>query len=198
MTPETVRAFQARPSYDWEGKRLVADGIPGPKTRWALAISELDERRRGIVANACHFVGLVETGTNRGREIDTWLDRCDAPLGSAWCAAFASWCVSVPGMKPVKLAGAQALGNWFLPTRDPVPGDVMWFRTGSWTGHCGIVVGADLEHVATVEGNQNNGVRLVRRLKSQVFFGRTLPEYSASAPMPPGLPLIQVSLEGTR
>ena len=198
MTPEQMTAFQ-KGRHDWEGKPLRPDGDLGPRTRWALAMSALDPRRQAIVANACGFVGLVERGTNRGPEIDTWLTRCGAPLGSAWCAAFASWCISVTGRTGVKLAGAQALGRFLRATTRPVPGDVMWFPTGDWTGHCGIVIGTGLEVVATVEGNQNNAVRLVMRERRQVRFGVTVDaEALDEVSVPPGLTLIPVQHEGTR
>lgn len=201
MSPDQIRAFQDRPSYDWLGMRLKPDGILGPKTRWALAVAELDPRRQAIVENACGFVGLTERETNRHPDIDAWLQRCGAPLGSPWCAAFASWCISVNGLKNVRVASAQKLGQLHTrATTRPVPGDVMWFPTGEWTGHCGIVVGVGLDAVATVEGNQDNAVRLVRRLRSQVRFGDVLnrSEVFGEVPVPPGLPLVPVRAEGTR
>lgn len=197
MTEEEIRAFQAKPAYDWEGKRLVVDGLLGPRTRWALAISRLDPRRQAIVANACGFVGLAERATNRGPEIDSWLERCGAPLGSPWCAAFASWCISVPGLPSVREAGAQALGRALRPSALILPGDVMFFATGSWQGHCGIIVGSGPGEVAVVEGNSMNMVRLVRRRMADVRCVTPLP-VEELADIPPGLPLVPVQREGTR
>lgn len=196
MNEAEIRAFQAK-AYDWAGKRLVVDGQLGPRTRWALAISRLDPRRQAIVANACGFVGLVEQGTNRGPEIDTWLQRCGAPLGSPWCAAFASWCISVPGLASVREAGAQALGRALRPTQLILPGDVMWFATSAVYGHCGIIVGTGPGELAVVEGNHQNRVALVRRRMADVRCVTPLP-VEELADIPPGLPLVPAQREGTR
>jgi hypothetical protein len=199
VTPEDIRTFQAGPGgngrYDWEGKRLAVDGDLGPRTRWALAMARLDPRRQAIVERAGAFVGLIERATNRGPDIDTWLERCGAPLGSPWCAAFASWCLSVHGMPLVREAGAQALGRGFPATACPEPGDVMWFPTGAVTGHCGIVIGVGPIDVATIEGNQDNAVRVVRRARNQVRFASVI---DGSVAVPPGLALVMVQHEGTR
>lgn len=196
MTPDEVRAFQ-RGRHDWEGKRLVVDGDLGPRTRWAFAISCLDPRRQAIVANACGFVGLVERATNRGPEIDSWNERCGAPLGSPWCASFTSWCISVPGLPSVREASAQALGRALRPSQLILPGDVMWFATGSWQGHCGIIIGTGPGELAVVEGNHQNRVALVRRRMADVRCMTPLP-VADLADIPPGLPLVPVQREDTR
>lgn len=201
MTEDEIRRFQES-HYDWEGERLEPDGVLGPRTRWALAIARLDPRRQAIVARATACVGVTERGgTNRSKDIDAWLERCGAPLGSAWCAAFASWCISVAGLPTVKQAGAQALGRSMLATRAPVPGDVIWFKTGVWTGHCGIVVGVGPDEVATVEGNQRNAVRCLRRIRAEVNFARVVDVPTPPGlvvEIPPGLELVHVQSEGTR
>lgn len=196
MTPLELREFQAKHT-DWHGRSLGVDGVLSAETRWSLAISRLDPRRQEIVRRACASVGVQEDGPNRAIAIDAWVRRCGAPLGSAWCAAFASWCISVPGLPEIRQAGAQALGRMLRSSVLVTPGDVMWFPTGEWQGHCGIVVGIAPGEVATVEGNQRNAVRLVRRHMSEVRFATPLPP-EEQAGVPPGLDLIRVQLEGTR
>lgn len=199
MTKDEIIAFQEK-SYDWNGDRLKPDGDAGPRTRWALAIAKLDPRRQAIVGRATACVGIREQGTNRGPDIDAWVERCGAPLGSPWCASFASWCISVAGLPMTKQAGAQALGKSLPPTRAPLPGDIMWFKTGPWQGHVGICIGGDLEHAAVVEGNSANMVRVVRRRRGEVSFSRVVNDFAPGqdAPIPPGLPLVIVESEGTR
>src|SRR5690606_26408283 len=99
-----------------------------------MAIAHLPLVRQDIVSRACAYVGMREVppSGNRGLEIDAWLERCGAPIGSPWCAAFASWCLSVPGQRKWTQAGAQALGKSMRATDRPLPGDVMWFPTGPW------------------------------------------------------------------
>lgn len=197
MTHDEIKQFQ-RTHADWEGKPLVVDGDPGPKTEWALAISKLDVRRQLIVARATSKVGLHELDSNRGPEIDEWLERCKVARGSSWCAAFASWCLSVSGMPDVRQAGAQALGKKFPVTYAPLPGDVSWFPTGKWEGHIGIFIGGDVVQAAVIEGNSANMVRPVRRLRRDVSFGSVLDSEAGAAPVPPGLVLVPVASVGTR
>ena len=199
MTPDEIRKFQGS-NYDWTGERLKVDGAIGPKTAWALSVSRLALARQAIVAKACACVGIVEQGTNRGPEIDTWLERAGVSLGLPWCAAFVSWCISVPGMPVVREASAQRLGKRLAHTRAPEPGDVMWFPTGPASGHCGIVIGCGTGEVAVVEGNSSNRVRVVRRARADVRFAALgIPPFNGLLPtVPPGLDLIPVQHEGTR
>lgn len=198
MTPEAIREFQASgENHDWLGRALVADGVLGPKTEWSLAISRLDPRRQEIVWRACTSVGIAETTPNSGEQIDRWLRRCGAAPGQPWCAAFASWCVSVPGLPERKLAGAQALGKSLRASTLILPGDVMWFPTGDWEGHCGIIIGTGPGELATVEGNQRNAVRLVKRLSKDVRVATPFPVEELPG-IPPGLELVPVTGAGTR
>jgi hypothetical protein len=203
MSPEQVRLFQAgqltpEPPCDWNGKRLLVDGDPGAKTSWALSIAELDPRRQRIVRRACSKVGeFEEDGPNLSEFITYLLKRCGAAPGAAWCAAFASWCISVDGLPETALASAQALGRTLRSTTLVLPGDVMWFPTGQHTGHCGIVIGLGPGEVACVEGNSDDRVRLTRRLTSGVRIAAPLPIQQLPR-VPPGLPLVPVAYLGTR
>lgn len=79
----------------------------------------------------------------------------------------------------------------------------MWFPTDDkGSGHIGIVVaGIGLDEVLCIEGNSADGVRYVRRLRSQVRFSSTRAE---ALPLPAAderearAPLVLVSREGTR
>lgn len=196
LTKAQLIEFQNH-NTDWQGKPLVVDGDCGPRTEWALALSKLDRRRQVIVKRACSMVGLMELDINRGPEIDQWLSRCGAPLGSAWCAAYASWCLSA-ALGEVAIAGAQELGKHYPPTFNPLPGDLMWFATGSWQGHIGIYIGGNLIEAGCVEGNSANMVRLTRRLRRDVCFSCILPDDDTSVPLPLGLPIVSVASSGTR
>jgi hypothetical protein len=91
----------------------------------------------------------------------------------------------------------------FPETRNPQLGDLMWFATDSkGAGHIGIVVAAiGLDEVVCVEGNSDNCIRYVRRLRSEVRFSSTrsecMPLPAASADEARA-PLVHVSYEGTR
>ncbi len=161
------------------GKPLAVDGILGQQTRWARDIASMCPERRAIVSRAISMLGVTEDppGSNRGLRIDEWLQRCDAGSGQPWCAAFASWCLG-----KVAIASAQTLGGRFPGTMNPIPGDVMWYPTSGWQGHCGIVTGANATEVMTVEGNNAHAVRCVRRPRLLVRFCRTVSDISGSVP----------------
>jgi hypothetical protein len=158
--------------------------------------------RADIVERARTHVGHREVTPNRSTLIDHWLRRCGVARGLPWCAAFASWCIDTP--KPT--AGALALGRAHSETRNPMPGDLMWFATDDkGAGHIGIVVaGVGLDEVLCIEGNSADGVRYVRRLRSEVKFSSTsaevlpLPALTMSTPAEVAAPLVLVSREGTR
>jgi hypothetical protein len=168
--------------------------------------------RTQIVERARQHVGHREVAPNRSPLIDEWLRRCWVSPGLPWCAAFASWCVETlpgtarPGVdgtlnRELRCAGALKLGRMFEETRNPQPGDLMWFATDAkGAGHIGIVAaGVGLDEVLCIEGNSADGVRYVRRLRSEVRFSCTRP--GEHCPLPASdvdAPLVHVSYEGTR
>lgn len=170
---------------------------PFDDASWAVSVSCLDPRRQAVIKEAADWLGTKETGgPNRGTQIDLWNQRCGAPLGSPWCASFASWCISVPGLQEVKIASAIELGQSLRVPSFVTPGDVMWFRTGPGTGHCGIIIGVGPGEVATIEGNHGDQVAMVRRSLGEIQFCTNL---SSERPgIPPGLPMVPAKYAGTR
>lgn len=154
--------------------------------------------RAAIVARAKQHVGHREVTPNRSPLIDTWLRKCGVDTGLPWCAAFASWCIDAA--RPT--AGALRLGAQYAETRNPQPGDLMWFATDAkGAGHVGIVIaGVGLDEVLCIEGNSGDCVRYTRRTRSQVQFSST--RQSEDLPLPDGTdvkaPLLGVSYAGTR
>lgn len=193
-----IEAFQAS-HFDWEWKPLTVDGNVGPRTQWALALQRIEPARQEIVQRACSSVGRVseQDGTNRSPQIDFWNQRCGAPLGSPWCASFASWCFSVDAVGEVRESSAQELGRSLRSVTLILPGDLMWFETGRSTGHCGIVIGLGSGEVACVEGNHFDGVHITRRLTSEVHIATPFPVQSMPQ-CPLGVPLVRTAILGTR
>jgi hypothetical protein len=194
---QQVRAFQLEHSNHL-GKPLKVDGDLGPQTQWAIDLNSLHPKRKAIVLKALSFIGIVEEGVNRHPLIDRWLKDCGVGVGQPWCAAMASACLG-----SVAIASAQILGKRFPPTVDPFPGDLMWYPTGAWQGHCGIVIGVSASEVMTVEGNLRNACRVARRARNQVNISRTCQDNSGTCPGIPPKPEIQfeetrASTEGTR
>lgn len=217
MTPDEVRAFQRRetvvdgelgPPRDWLGKPLVVDGDLGQRTRWAFAISCLDPRRQAIVRRACSKVGQAETPgvANRGPWPDFVLRRAGMsvpedetiPLpDQAWCAAHASWCMSVDGLPDRKELGARKLAQSLRRPTFVQPGDFGWFPTGPWQAHIFPIIAVGPGEVASAEGNRGNRVALVRRRLNEIQVVTAFP-VEQLAELPSGLELVRVSAAGTR
>lgn len=198
-----IRAFQAV-HRSHLGRPLVVDGILGPETQWALEFQTLPEERRKEIEHAQSFLGLVEEppGSNddpRGI-IKGWLRACGAPPKNAYCAAFASDCLSQGGVI-VRIAGAQALGKSLEPTDTPMAGDLLWFPTNGWQGHVELVIGRAAHEVMTIGGNVRDGVRCVRRRRDGARFARA-PYPIGAHTVCPGViatvPLLPIAASGTR
>ena len=186
MNTDEIRKFQATHRTHL-GQPLKQDGDIGPQTQWALDVDAFGKRGL-IIQAALDHVGLIEQGTNRGPEIDAWLLRCGAPLGSAWCAAFASAMASFGGINLHEASVARLstlLGDSYP---DPIPGDIFYWLNGDGTGHCGIVTGVAGYNILTCEGTSANGVRVWQRSQVGLKFLRTIPERKAPG-IPPGATL---------
>lgn len=163
--------------------------------------------RAQIVERARIHVGHREVSENDSPLIRAWLRRCGVPFPAPWCAAFASWCIEERALlpngvaAPVACASVLKLAALFPLTDYPEPGDLMFFPTGGVHGHCGIVVFVLPDRVFCIEGNSNNCVRYVCRMRSEVWFASTRDEDWEGPPVdfvPMSAPLVHVTREGTR
>jgi hypothetical protein len=217
LTAADIRRFQSaeqlvdgrlEPPTDWLGKPLRVDGDHGARTRWALAISRLDPRRQAIVKRACSKVGQAETPgvANRGPWPDFVLRRAGlyvpvdelTPLqDAAWCAAHASWCMSVDGLPERKELGARNLAQMLRRATFVQAGDFGWFPTGTWQAHIFPIVAVGPGEVACAEGNHGNRVALVRRRLTDIQVVTAFP-VEELAELPPELDLVPVKAASTR
>lgn len=175
MTPDQVRAFQ-RIRRNHLGQALDVDGDIGPQTQWALDVEALGARGR-IINAALDEVGLLEQGVNRGPKIDLWNARCGVPMGSPWCAAFASACVSAGGVN-LHTASVAALVRTLTRTLTPRPGDLGCWLNADGTGHVWVWTCFDAMQTEgyTVEGNTDSGVRVWTRNVAEFISLVTIPE----------------------
>jgi len=199
-----LRAFQAV-HRNHLGKALEVTGLLDPETQWALEFQTLPEERRKGIETAQLYLGLVEEppGSNNdphGR-IKGWLRACGERPKQAYCAAFASECLSAGGVI-IRIAGAQALGKSLEPTNTPVAGDVLWFPTNGWQGHIEIVIGRGSTEVMTIGGNVRDGVRCVRRPRAGGARFARAPYPIGAHTVCPGVidtvPLLAIAASGTR
>lgn len=178
---------------------MKVDGVAGPQTRWAMALDTLCPDRCVVVRIAQDSLGLTEDppGSNRDAAgfIRGWLARCGTGPGQPWCAAFLSHVLSWAG-PAVAVAGAQALGQRYPAVNEPIAGDILWYPTAGWQGHCGLVIGTSPDEVMSIEGNCANAVRCVRRPREGLQFARVIPDTDGE---PPGIvPSVELAPGGTR
>lgn len=178
-----IESFQ-REHLNHLGKKLEVDGRIGPQTAWAMSIANQHPFRRQVVERALVHVGLGEEpiGSNRGPLIDHWLRRCgvfvpadNRPMPkNAWCAAFASYCLSVPGYPEVRLALVRDLVKKYqeIPFEETLPGDLGFLlnpdgdtNPNNDTGHVWVLTGRDTQARLTmqIEGNTGNRVAVTTR-----------------------------------
>lgn len=190
-TVAAVRAYQA-------AHGLTVDGIAGPRTVEALTGANGAFLAQGwrchpsdargplveIMRWAINCIGTVEAppGSNRGPEIDKWNASAGIPLGSPWCAAFATAAYQQADAPAIpRLGSAWKVKTWgeqrgrtVPPTAALVIGDLGVIMRDASHGHV-VLVGDVLDGglIATVEGNAGNAVRgLVRERGAFAAFVR--------------------------
>ncbi|MEY4545364.1 MAG: hypothetical protein RL685_1559 [Pseudomonadota bacterium] len=179
---ETIKAFQ-RAHANHLGEPLRVDGDMGMQTAWAMDLDTLSAERQDAVRRAQLHLNLVEipagSNTDPAGIIRSWQLLCNAPLGSAWCAAFACFCLDFE----VTIAGAQALGKQFPAAALPMAGDLVWWPTTGWQGHIELILGVSSFELMTIGGNVGNRVRCVRRVRQPFMkFARVYTDATGRGP----------------
>lgn len=100
--------------------------------------------------------------------------------GTAWCAAFQSYCAAEDGIPATPSASAAAFGTQFPRVSDESvrPGDIVVFNWDgrsslSWADHVGIVEWSDINgtgYFGTIEGNVDNAVKRITRNNNASYF----------------------------
>lgn len=82
---------------------------------------------------------------------------------TAWCAAFANFCLEEAGVRGTMSLAARSFQRWGKKTK-PVPGAIVVLPRGSgWQGHVEIVDKVEGEFFWAIGGNVKNSVRRTRR-----------------------------------
>jgi len=175
-----VKLFQTL-HRDIHNRALEADGEVGPLTWESLfeiqipvvAMTENDLLRETLSV-AQSQVGMMEkpSGSNRGKEVESYQARVGIPAGTFWCAAFVYFCFDEAAKKlgvvnPLVKTGG-CLDHWNRSKAAKIkakdardnpnlvkPGNVFIIDHGGGHGHTGIVKRVEGGRLITIEGNSN-------------------------------------------
>lgn len=126
-----------------------------------------------IVAEARKHLGKTEVGANNhGPIVKECLGFFGMEEGSAWCMAFAQYCVHKAlkplGVKPKIVKSAGVWDTWekspkeLKLSRPEVGSLVIWRKKGTFAGHAGIVTMVQGDKFTTIEGNTSPGAGINR------------------------------------
>jgi uncharacterized protein (TIGR02594 family) len=110
-------------------------------------------------------IGVKETaGRKANPRILEYFRAAKSPVISdetAWCSAFAAWCIAEAGYIPSYSLGARSWLRWGVPVSRPKIGAIAIFPRGKepWMGHVGFVAEVKGDKVLILGGNQRNSVR---------------------------------------
>lgn len=177
-TINAIKAFQ-------KSKRLVADGIVGPKT--IAKLFEITKEQANVLPAtdqmpwldlAYKKKGLHEVRNNSALRQFLKLGKgtIGDPAKIPWCGDFVETCIAVTLPDEPLPANPYAAINWmkFGKAVTPQKGAILIFWRGSpngWQGHIGFYVGEDSTHYHVLGGNQSNSVTVSRIAKNRLRTG---------------------------
>ena len=98
---------------------------------------------------------------------------------TAWCAAFANWCLKNSGYEWQSKLNARSFLDLGWEPKEPKLGDVviLWRESKqSWKGHVGFFIRANDRYIYMLGGNQNNQVNIKAYDKNRLLGYRRLKE----------------------
>lgn len=182
-TTSAIKLFQGT-HRDQNGNPLEIDGKLG-SISWNVFFDEVEVPVQQdapntllteVVRIAKSQVGIMEKppGSNRGPEVDKYLDCAGCPPGLFWCAGFVYWCVNEAaknlGRSNPAFKTGGCLAHWNntkgkkITTAEAVnkpslikPGHIFIMDHGKGMGHTGIITKVEGGFLTTIEGNSNTG-----------------------------------------
>lgn len=102
---------------------------------------------------------------------------------TAWCAAFANWCLLKAGKPHTGKLNARSFLEYGQATKKPVLGDlvVLWrIRRDSVFGHVGFYIRETKDSIYMLGGNQSDEVNIAAFPKTQLLGYRKIPEVTGT------------------
>lgn len=165
-TIRAVKAFQ-------KSRRLVSDGIVGPRT-WAKLFPK-QKLPNAVDTVPWLDLALSKKGLHEKRDnsfLKRWLRSDGGSIGDPakipWCGDFVETCIAVTMPDETVPNNPYWARNWtkFGVECEPQRGAVLVFRRGSG-GHVGFYMGEDKTAYRVLGGNQSNAVTITRISKAR-------------------------------
>lgn len=152
-------------------RRYILDLRKDPRVSALMAGERSKEYPIHLDVAEC-YMGLTEDGSTRElmKFFKSEADMSVNPDTTHWCATFVNAVLFGSGIEGTRKANARSFLDFGVPTKDPVPGDLVVFRRkgkedpeGNWMGHVGFVVDRFKEDgvwkVKVLGGNQSDSVK---------------------------------------
>ena len=88
---------------------------------------------------------------------------------TAWCSAFANWCVERSGFEGTDSAWARSWLNWGKKITTPRRGCIVVFTRDVSSGHVAFYIGETSTQIKVLGGNQSNAVNISNYPKSRLL-----------------------------
>ena len=88
---------------------------------------------------------------------------------TAWCSAFANWCVERSGFEGTDSAWARSWLNWGKKVTKPRRGCIVVFKRDEISGHVAFFIGETPTQVKVFGGNQSDAVNISSYPKSRLL-----------------------------
>jgi hypothetical protein len=126
-----------------------------------------------LIEEASKWIGVQEKGTNKGPEVEAFQKYVDGvAVKEPWCAAFVMFCVGhVETREKIRtrlFKTEHVLTMWNKTPKElrcaqPKEGCiVLWVKTGTTSGHCGIITKVHSDSIETIEGNTSPSSKVER------------------------------------
>ena len=110
----------------------------------------IHEVRGGENPRILEYLRATDIGAPYNREHET-----------AWCSAFANWCMQQVGFKGTRSAAALSWADWGKDVTDEPPmGAIVVFDHGNGSGHVGFFIRGNDNGLFVLGGNQSDAVNV--------------------------------------